>query len=80
MTREGLEISICVDARAALEGGDALLRLWGTADDARLRTTSPAVVTQDLELKVLGQAMRGDFRQPPRPDVHAARQPAAATA
>lgn len=52
MTREGLEISICVDARAALESGACLLRLSGTADDASLRTTSPAVVTQDLELKV----------------------------
>ena len=37
MTREGLELSICVDAKASLEGGQCVLRLFGTADDAALR-------------------------------------------
>eukprot|EP00887_Chlorella_sp_A99_P003983 scaffold11.g3983.t1 len=64
MTREGLELSICVDAKAGLEGGAALLRLFGTADDAALRTTSPCVLTQDLDLRTLGRLMRGDHRTP----------------
>ena len=60
MTREGLELSICVDAKAGLEGGHCLLRFFGTADDAALRTTSPCVLTQGMDLVTVGKAMRGD--------------------
>jgi hypothetical protein len=69
MTREGLDISMCVDAKAALTegaegGGQCLLRLSGTTDDTALRETSPLFLVNDLDLVTLGRAMRGD---PPAP-------------
>ena len=67
MSREGLDISVCVDAKAALEGGQCLVRLSGTADDGALRETSPLILVNDLDLVTLGKAMRGD---PPASQQH----------
>ncbi|KAL4450201.1 hypothetical protein ABPG77_010870 [Micractinium sp. CCAP 211/92] len=75
MTRAGLDISMCVDAKAGLVGdgsgnnisggggagaGQCLIRLSGTADDDALRETSPLILINDLDLVPLGRAMRGD--------------------
>ncbi|KAI3429707.1 hypothetical protein D9Q98_005792 [Chlorella vulgaris] len=62
MSREGLDISVCVDARAALADGtgQCVLRLGGTADDEALRETSPLILVNDVDLVPLGKAMRGD--------------------
>ena len=61
MSRQGLDMSICVDARAALEGGQCLVRLSGVAEEgAALRETAPLVLINDLDLVPLGRAMRGD--------------------
>ena len=62
MSRAGLDISMCVDARAALvEGsGNCLLRFVGAAEDEALRETSPLIAVNDLDLVPLGRAMRGD--------------------
>lgn len=90
MTREGLDMSMCVDAKAALtseaEGagasgaaggagaGECLLRLSGTADDKSLSETSPLFLVNDVDLVALGRAMRGD---PPLPIPPAAASAAA---
>lgn len=62
MSRAGLDISMCVDAKAGLADGTGhcLVRISGTADDAALRETSPLIVINDLDLVPLGKAMRGD--------------------
>lgn len=73
MSRAGLDLSVCVDARAGLaEGtGHCLVRLSGAADDAALRETAPLIVVNDLDLVPLGRGMRGD---PPPPSQHAGQQ------
>ncbi|KAL4421597.1 hypothetical protein ABPG75_010888 [Micractinium tetrahymenae] len=76
MSRAGLDISMCVDAKAGLVGqdgsrsgsssggiagsGQCMVRLSGTADDEALRETSPLILINDLDLVPLGRAMRGD--------------------
>jgi hypothetical protein len=62
MTRAGLDISMCVDAKAGLVGScsQCIVRFSGTADDEALRETSPLIVVNDLDLVPLGSAMRGD--------------------
>lgn len=75
MSRAGLDISMCVDAKAglvpptgggggsSLTGGGAglcVLRLSGAADDAALRETSPLILVNDLDLVPVGRGMRGD--------------------
>jgi hypothetical protein len=62
MCREGLDISVCVDARAGLLDGTGacVVRLSGAAEDGALRETSPLVLVNDLDLVPLGKAMRGD--------------------
>lgn len=62
MSRAGLDISMCVDARAGLtdNGAKCVVRLSGTADEAALRETSPLVAVNDIDLVPLGRAMRGD--------------------
>lgn len=62
MSRAGLDISMCVDAKAGLtEGtGQCVVRLSGAADDEALRETSPLILVNDLDLVPLGKAMRGD--------------------
>ena len=78
VTREGLDISMCVDAKAALAegaegGGQCLLRLSGAVDDTALRETSPLFLANDVDLVPLGRAMRGD-PPPPTPPPAAAQQ------
>ncbi len=62
MSRAGLDISMCVDAKAALadSSGHCLLRLVGAAEEEALRETSPLILVNDLDLVPLGRAMRGD--------------------
>lgn len=60
MTRRALEVSLCVDIKGSAEGGDFVVHVAGTADDARVRETSPMVLTNDIDLVPLGKAMRGD--------------------
>ena len=62
MSRAGLDMSICVDAKAGLaEGsGHCMVRLSGAADDNVLRETSPLVLINEVDLVPLGKAMRGD--------------------
>lgn len=69
MSRAGLDISMCVDAKAGLVGQDntssnnasqCMIRLSGTTDDEALRETSPLILINDLDLVPLGRAMRGD--------------------
>ena len=67
MSRAGLDLSVCVDARAGLSdaSGHCLVRLSGAADEAAgLRETAPLILVNDLDLVPLGRAMRGD---PPPP-------------
>lgn len=59
-SREGLDVSLCWDAKAAVERGDVMLRITGRANDEALRETSPLVAITDLDLVPLGKAMRGD--------------------
>lgn len=68
MSRAGLDISMCVDAKAALadSSGHCLLRFAGAAEEEALRETSPLIMVNDLDLVPLGRAMRGD----PPPQQH----------
>lgn len=59
-SREGLDVSLCWNVKAAVEKGDVIIRIGGRADDAAVRETSPLVVVTDLDLVPLGKAMRGD--------------------
>jgi hypothetical protein len=69
MSREALDVSMCLDASAGVEGDALVLTFSGAADDDALRATSPLVLTNELELVPLGKAMRGD---PPSQPVRAA--------
>lgn len=68
MSRAGLDISMSVDAKAALadSNGHCLLRFVGAAEEDALRETSPLILVNDLDLVPLGRAMRGD----PPPQQH----------
>lgn len=64
MTREALNISMCMDTKGEVQGGVFMAMFSGKADEAALRATSPLVLTNELDLVPLGKAMRGD---PPEP-------------
>ena len=68
MSRPGLDVSVCVDARAGLAdaSGHAVLRLSGVAEEGALRESAPLILVNDLDLVPLGRAMRGD----PPPSQH----------
>ena len=66
MTREALNVSVCVDTRGEVEGGAFMVQLSGKAEDAALRATSPLVMTNEIDLVPLGKAMRGDPPEAPK--------------
>ena len=60
LTRDALDVSMCVDTRGEVQDGAFVVSVSGTADQAALRATSPLVLTNELDLVPLGKAMRGD--------------------
>ncbi|GAB4822561.1 hypothetical protein N2152v2_009607 [Parachlorella kessleri] len=59
MTRESLDVSLCLDLKGSVQGGNCVVTLSGTADEALLRETSPLVAINDLELVSAAVAMFG---------------------
>jgi len=60
MTREALNVSMCVDTKGEVNSGAFVISFSGKADEASLRATSPMVLTNEIDLVPLGKAMRGD--------------------
>lgn len=65
MTREELDVSMCLDTKGEVQEGKFMVFVSGTADQAALRATSPLVLTNEIDLVSLGKAMRGDPPAPP---------------
>lgn len=59
MTRESLDVSLCLDVKGSVSGGSCWVTLSGTADEAQLRETSPLVAVNDLELLPAAVALFG---------------------
>ena len=60
LTREDLNVSVCVDTAGEVENNQFIVKLSGKADEAALRATSPLVLTNEIDLVPLGKMMRGD--------------------
>ena len=60
LTREALDVSVCLDVKGGTDSGPFVVSFSGTADDAHLRATSPLILNNEIDLVPLGRAMRGD--------------------
>ena len=60
LTREDLNVSVCLDSAGEVENNHFLIKLSGKAEETALRATSPLVLTNEIDLVPLGKAMRGD--------------------
>ncbi|KAH7615566.1 hypothetical protein Ndes2526B_g09687 [Nannochloris sp. 'desiccata'] len=60
LTREDLNVSVCVDTAGEVEDDQFMVKLSGKADEDALRATSPLVLTNEIDLVPLGKLMRGD--------------------
>jgi hypothetical protein len=60
LTREDLNVSVCVDTAGEVEDNQFMVKLSGKADEDALRATSPLVLTNEIDLVPLGKLMRGD--------------------
>ena len=60
LTREDLNVSVCVDTAGEVENNQFMVKLSGKADEDALRATSPLVLTNEIDLVPLGKLMRGD--------------------
>ena len=61
LTREDLNISVCVDTAGEVENNEFMVKFSGKADESALRATSPLVLTNEIDLVPLGKLMRGDL-------------------
>jgi len=61
LTREDLNVSVCVDTAGEVEDNEFMVKLSGKADEDALRATSPLVLTNEIDLVPLGKLMRGDM-------------------
>lgn len=66
LTKEQLNVSICLDTKGEVENGAFIASFSGKADEAALRATSPLVMTNEIDLVPLGKAMRGDPPEQPQ--------------
>ena len=60
LTRDDLNVSVCIDTAGEVEGGQFIVKLSGKAEESALRATSPLVLTNEIDLVPLGKLMRGD--------------------
>ena len=60
LTRETLRVSVNMGTKGQVEDGAFVVQLHGRADGKALLTTSPLVITNEINLVQLGKAMRGD--------------------
>lgn len=60
LTRDALNLSMCIDTSGEVVDGVFIASFRGTAEDGAMRTTSPLIMTNELDLVPLGKAMRGD--------------------
>ena len=61
LTREDLNISVCVDTAGEVENNEFMVKFSGKADERAIRATSPLVLTNEIDLVPLGKLMRGDL-------------------
>lgn len=60
LTRDTLRVSANMGTKGQVEDGVFVVQLHGCADSKALLTTSPLVITNEINLVQLGKAMRGD--------------------
>eukprot|EP00890_Picochlorum_soloecismus_P005506 jgi/Picsp_1/5957/NSC_03313-R1_hypothetical protein CHLNCDRAFT_56574 [Chlorella variabilis] len=60
LTRDALNISMCLDTGGEVVDGVFIASFRGMAEEGAVRSTSPLILTNELDLVPLGKAMRGD--------------------
>lgn len=60
LTRDALNISMCLDTAGEVVDGVFIASFRGVAEEGAVRSTSPLILTNELDLVPLGKAMRGD--------------------
>lgn len=60
MTKEALNITACIDTSGEVMDTSFVVTLSGEADEEHVRSTSPVIITNEIDLVPLGKLMRGD--------------------